>query len=52
MRTTEGFYSEDSESHIAKYVREGHVQPNSEHWLKNAKQNGKLKNKVKPYYMA
>lgn len=51
IRTTKSFDRKDSNSHLAKWVREGHVQPNSKHWLKDAKQNGKLKLKVKPKFM-
>lgn len=51
IRTVEGFRREDFSKHVAKYVRANHVQPDSKHWLANAEQNGKLKEKVKPFYM-
>lgn len=51
VRTVEGFSREDFSNHVAKYVRANHVQPDSQHWLAGATQNGKLKDKVKPYYM-
>lgn len=41
LRTEEEFHYNDFETHVAKYVRNGHVQTD-EHWLKNAKQNGSL----------
>lgn len=49
-RLTDGFYRSEFEECVVKYVREGHVQTD-EHWLKNAVQNGKLNNTVKPYFM-
>lgn len=36
---------------VAKFVRANHVSEGSEHWLNNIKQNGKLKEKVKPKFM-
>lgn len=42
LRTLEGFHYDDFQNHVAKYVRENHVQTD-EYWLKNAKQNGELK---------
>lgn len=52
VRTTEGFLRSETNLHIAKIVRAGHVQDDSEHWLKNAKQNGKLKGQIKPAFMS
>ena len=37
---------------LAKWVREGHVQEDSEHWLRNVQQNGKLASRVRPFFMA
>lgn len=51
VRTVEGFHRKDFRKHVGKYVRKDHVQDKSEHWLKNAKQNGKLAEIIKPYYM-
>lgn len=51
IRTVNGFHKSNFQKHLTKYVREGHVQPDSEHWLKNAKQNGCLSKNVKPIYM-
>lgn len=51
VRTVEGFHRKDVDKHLAKWVREGHVQPNSDHWLKNAVQNGKLSTDVLPPFM-
>lgn len=42
IRTEDGFHYDDFERHVAKYVREDHVQTDDEHWLKNAKRNGDL----------
>lgn len=52
IRVTSEFSKKNMQKSIAKFVREGHVQPNADHWLKNAKQNSKLTGKIKPYYMA
>lgn len=49
-RLTDGFYRSEFETSVVKYVRKGHVQTD-QHWLKNATQNGKLGDKVKPYFM-
>lgn len=51
VRLTDSFYRNDMKTSVAKFVRKGHVQPNSDHWLKNVKQNGKLKSPCKPYFM-
>jgi hypothetical protein len=51
VRSADGFYREYSNQNLAKWVREGHVQPNSKHWLKEVIQNGKLSKNVKPYFM-
>ena len=51
-RTAEGYLLKDASKHLAKYVRPGHVQENAEHWLKNAKQNGKHKEPCKPIFMS
>lgn len=51
IRTVKGFHRKDFKKHTAKYVRSEHVQPDSEHWLAGAVQNGKLAEIVKPYYM-
>jgi hypothetical protein len=32
VRTANGFAYEDFSTHLAKYVRKGHVQPNAQHW--------------------
>jgi len=42
IRTEDGFHYDDFALHVAKYVREGHVQTDI-HWLKNAKKNGEIK---------
>jgi hypothetical protein len=49
-RLTEGFYRSEFKDCVAKYVRSGHVQTD-QHWLKNAVQNGKLGETVKPAFM-
>jgi len=51
VRVTRSFKREDYSRCVAKYVRKGHVQPNAEHWLKNARQNGSLPMTVKPFFM-
>lgn len=51
IRSADSFLVSETNKNIAKYVRPNHVQDNSEHWLKNAKQNGNLINPVKPFYM-
>lgn len=50
IRTIEGFHYDDASKHIAKWVREGHVQTN-EHWLVNTKPNGLKDGIIKPAYM-
>ena len=51
VRKVREFKAEHFSDCVLKWVRKNHVQSNSEHWLRNAKQNGKLKKEVKPYYM-
>lgn len=51
IRLTSEFDKKDMQTSVSKFVRDGHVQPNAEHWLKNAKQNGQLIGNIKPYYM-
>ena len=41
IRNIGRFHYDDFSSNVAKYVRKGHVQTDK-HWLKNARQNGKL----------
>lgn len=50
MRVTSSYSLNDVNTSIAKFVREGHVQPNAEHWLKNVKCNG-LSENVRPSFM-
>jgi hypothetical protein len=52
IRLTDEYLLSNVNKSIAKYVREGHVQPDSDHWLKNAKKNGDLIKPIKPYYMS
>lgn len=52
LRTVDGFFRRDFTRCVAKFVRANHVQDNSEHWLKNAKQNGKLSSNVLPSFMS
>ena len=52
VRLTRSFKRDEFSQCVAKYVRAGHVQPNAEHWLKNARQNGALAKDVMPSYMA
>lgn len=52
IRVVDEFEYDSMSTSVSKYVRENHVQPNSEHWLKNAKPNGKLVGEIKPYYMS
>lgn len=53
IRRTCAFHQDDFQAHVAKFVREGHVQQDSEHWLKSTYPN-KLSTtkKIKPFYMA
>lgn len=51
VRTVEGFKRSHFKNHVAKFVRANHVQTDAVHWLKNVKQNGELKETVKPFYM-
>lgn len=51
IRLASSFNRDDMKQSVAKFVREGHVQPNADHWLKNVKQNGKLKSPCKPAFM-
>ena len=51
VRKVKEFHVDDFSTSVVKWVREGHVQNNGEHWLKNAKQNGVLNEKVMPPYM-
>lgn len=51
IRTVDGFFRSDFKNCVAKFVRANHVQDDSDHWLKNAKQNGKLADKVMPAFM-
>lgn len=51
LRTVDGFMRNEFTKCVAKYVRKNHVQDTSEHWLKNATQNGKLQSVVQPIYM-
>lgn len=50
VRNVNGFNINKMKQNVAKFVRKDHVQT-SEHWLKNAKQNGKLKENCKPSFM-
>lgn len=52
IRKVNAFHRDDFQANVAKFVREGHVQPDSDHWLKNTYPN-QLKPGVvvKPYYM-
>lgn len=49
-RITDGFSRSEFKDCVAKFVRKGHVQTD-QHWLKNAVQNGKLGDIVKPNFM-
>lgn len=53
VRTVEQFDIEDFQQHVAKFVRDDHVQPDSVHWLNSTKPNRlKESGNIKPYYMA
>lgn len=51
IRVVESFNSNDMKNCVSKFVREGHVQPNADHWLKNVKKNGELKTPCQPSFM-
>lgn len=51
IRVVDSFSEKDMNKSLAKYVRKNHVQPDQEHWLKGARQNGELISPVKPFYM-
>lgn len=51
VRVADSFAFDEYSACVAKFVRQGHVQEDAEHWLKNARQNGALKTPVKPYFM-
>lgn len=51
VRLADSYKQSDCDKSIAKFVRAGHVQPDGEHWLRNAKQNGDLIKPVMPYFM-
>ncbi len=52
IRLEDGFFRSQFKSSVAKFVRKDHVQDNSEHWLVNAVQNGRLSHIVKPSFMS
>lgn len=52
VRTTKSFAYKDFKKYVTKYVREGHVQENEEHWLKTAIPNGTPKQPCKPAFMS
>lgn len=52
VRSVGEFKEEDFHLNVAKFVRPNHVQQNAEHWLKSAKQNGKLNTRIMPGFMA
>jgi len=52
VRTTSAFHYKDFEKHVTKYVRQGHVQDNAEHWLKTATPNGIPMSPGKPAFMS
>lgn len=49
--SVDSFHIDDFSKNVAKWVREGHVQDNSEHWLVNAKPNRLHNGPVKPHFM-
>lgn len=51
VRKVKEFNVSNFSESVVKWVREGHVQDKSEHWLKNAKQNGALTSNIMPPYM-
>ena len=53
FRNVNAFHRDDFALNMGKFVRDGHVQHNSEHWLKSTRPNSlKPGVAVKPYYMA
>lgn len=51
VRDVNSFEYDEYPTHVVKYVRENHVQENEEHWLANAKPNGKFKEDIKPTFL-
>lgn len=51
VRLVESFSYDDFSKSVTKYVREGHVQENAQHWIKSATPNGKYKSPVKPSFL-
>lgn len=52
VRVTDSFDYSDFSKCVTKFVRAGHVQPESKHWLKTAVPNGEPKQPCKPAFMA
>lgn len=52
VRNSKSFHFNEFSNNVAKFVREGHVQPGSDHWLKTTYPNKLgVDKKVKPFYM-
>lgn len=52
VRVTDAFEYKDFSKLVTKFVRAGHVQPESKHWLQTATPNGEPKQPCKPAFMA
>lgn len=52
VRLTREFSYDEFSKCVTKFVRAGHVQDNAEHWLRNAVQNGALKQPSKPAFLS
>lgn len=52
VRQVKPFHYNDFANCTAKYVRKGHVQDDSEHWLKNTYPNGLPQQPTKPVFMS
>jgi len=51
VRLKESFHYDDFSNSVTKFVRNGHVQDNAEHWLKTAIPNGTPKKPSKPAFL-
>lgn len=52
VRVTDAFEYKDFSKFVTKFVRAGHVQPESKHWLQTATPNGEPMQPCKPAFMA
>jgi ATP-dependent RNA circularization protein (DNA/RNA ligase family) len=51
VRVVDGFHRDEFPLLATKFVREGHVQPDSKHWLVDTKPNKLHDGIIKPHYM-